>query len=147
MNIKNATVKPRDGYVSVLSKITEEKICPFCEHNLLRHHPKPILFKNKHWISTANAWPYEGTRHHFLLIARRHVEYVEKLTAEEWKALGLAQRRLTRKYKLPASSLFIRSGDTRYTGATVNHLHAQLLLGAKQRPDSKLITPLLGFGK
>ena len=146
VDVRNANVLPRAGYSDTLTKITEEGICPFCETNLLRHHSKPILFKNKEWIATKNAWPYEGSRHHFLLISRRHIEDANDASPDMWKFLGAAYKKLCTEYKLKGSTLFMRSGDTRYTSASVRHLHAQIISGSARTDKSSLITALVGFG-
>lgn len=146
MDVRNAGVLPRVGYSDTLMKITEEGICPFCEKNLLRHHSKPILFKNKEWIVTKNAWPYEGSKHHFLLISRTHIEDAKDASSEVWKLLGTAYKKLCREFSLKGATLFIRSGDTKYTGASVNHLHAQVVSGSARTDRSMPITALVGFG-
>lgn len=147
VDIGNSGVLPRDGYTDVLAQITKGGFCPFCTENLAIHHTKPVLFKNKSWLVTENAWPYEGTTRHFLLITLRHTEDAAKLTSQEWSDLGSAQRKLVKKYDLPASTLVIRSGDTKYTGASVRHLHAQLVVGSPRTASSTPITVLAGFGK
>ncbi len=146
VDIANSTVAPRAGYTDTLQKITDEGICPFCEKNLLRHHSKPILFKNKAWIVTKNAWPYEGSKHHFLLISRTHIEDAKDMSPDEWKMLGSAYRKLSKDYKLKGATLFMRTGDTRYTSASVKHLHAQVISGSARTEKSSLITALVGFG-
>lgn len=146
VNVANAGVLPRSGYSDVLKKIVGEEICPFCEQNLLKHHPKKILFKNSGWIVTENAWPYEGSKKHFLLITRKHIENVDKMTPVLWTQLGAAYKKLCKEYSIKGSSLFMRSGDTRYTGATVRHLHAQIIIGSPRTKDSLPITALVGFG-
>lgn len=147
VNVANAGVLPRSGYGDVLKKIVGEEICPFCEQNLLRHHPKEILFKNPGWIITENAWPYRGSKKHFLLIVRRHIENTEQMTPVLWTQLGSAYKKLCKDYSIKGSSLFMRSGDTRYTGATVRHLHAQIIVGSTRTKDNSPITALVGFGK
>jgi ATP adenylyltransferase len=146
VDIENSNVVPRTGYTDTLVTITKEGICPFCEENLTRHHSKPILFKNKEWIVTKNAWPYEGTKHHFLLISRTHIEDAKDASPDTWEFLGAAYKRLCKDYKLKGATLFMRSGDTRYTSASVKHLHAQVISGSARTEGSSIITALVGFG-
>ena len=79
VDVQNASTRARGEYAQALAKIEESGICPFCEEHLPKHHGKPILFSNAHWIVTENAWPYEGTRHQFVLVARDHIESAEAL--------------------------------------------------------------------
>lgn len=145
VDIDNAHVVKRGNYSSVLSKIISEGMCPFCSNNLLKHHTKPILFTTKHWIATHNAWPYVGARKHFLLIAKKHVEKAEDAQPEVWKDLGSVYRKLCKNYKLMGAALVMRSGNTKITGASVRHLHAQVVMGSPRTSQSKNITALVGF--
>jgi len=145
VDIKNAGVIKRDEYVKVLEKIIEEGGCPFCEGNLMRHHREPILSKGKHWLVTKNAWPYEGAKHHFLLISNTHIESIEDASPDVWSELHEHWNKLQNKFQLEGATLFIRSGDTKMTGASVCHLHAQIVAGKPRGDDSSAITALIGF--
>lgn len=146
VNVKNAGVLPRSNYADVLTEITRQGFCPFCEEHLMKHHRKPVLFKNKSWLVTENAWPYEDSKKHFLLIARAHLADAAQLSPQGWAHLGAAFKRLTKDYKLRGASLVMRSGDTRYTGATVQHLHAQVVMGSPRKEHSFPLHALIGFG-
>jgi ATP adenylyltransferase len=145
VDVQNANTRARSDYARALAKIDESGICPFCEEHLPKHHGKSILFSNSHWIVTENAWPYEGVRHQFVLIAREHIESAEMLPPEAWEALGSAYRRLVADYRLKGATLLLRTGMTEFTGASVAHLHAQLISGGPRRADSELLRALVGF--
>ncbi len=145
VDIENSVIAKRAGYTEILKKIQREGLCPFCEENVIKYHPNPILFKNSHWIVTTNAWPYEGSKHHFLLISRKHIESAAEATPESWKSLGTAFKKICRDQKLTGESLFMRSGDSRMTGASVSHLHAQIVAGSVRNKNSAPILALMGF--
>ena len=145
VDVENARTRARRDYADALAEIAADGLCPFCEEHLSRYHKKPILFGDAHWLVTENAWPYDGMRHQFLVIARRHVERAEDLAPAAWEALGAAYRRLVGHYRLAGATLFLRSGLTDVTGASVAHLHAQVTSGDRRRPDSELIRALVGF--
>jgi len=147
VNVGNSRVVPRPGYEAELKRIQKHDRCPFCESNLKDYHPKPVLFKTKSWIATQNAYPYEGAQHHYLLICRVHVERAEDLTSGMWSDLGKVYERLVAEKKLSGASLFMRSGDPNRTGASVNHLHAQIIVGARRTKESSPIHALVGFKK
>ena len=144
VNLKNAN--GRGAYTSVLKKITQDKVCPFCPAHF-KYHTRPILRTSKYWLVTENMSPYAGTKKHFLFIHKKHIETPNKLSALAWKELLSHINWVSRKYKLPAGGFFMRFGDTRYTGATVAHPHAQMIFGTKKGKGSFLIGPTLGFGK
>lgn len=145
VDVQNARTRARGDYAEALAEIAAGGLCPFCEEHLPAYHKKPILFHDAHWLVTENAWPYDGARHQFLVIARRHVERAEDLPPAAWEALGAAYRRLVRDYRLAGATLFLRSGLTDFTGASVAHLHAQVISGGRRLPDGELIRALVGF--
>lgn len=147
VNIKNAEIVKREAYVNVLKKITKEGMCPFCEKHLMKHHPNPIIFKGNHWLVTENGWPYEGTKQHFLLIPRKHIESIEQIKAESWSELQRHLRKLQKEYPFAGGTFFIRSGDVKYTGATVQHLHANVVVGKKRNKITDAIRVVIGFKK
>jgi ATP adenylyltransferase len=132
VDVQNARTRVRGEYAQALGEIAAAGICPFCEGHLAKFHKNPILFANAHWLVTENAWPYDGTRHQFLLIARRHLAAAEALPQGAWEALGEAHRRLVTDYRLDGATPLLRSGRTDFTGASVAHLHAQLISGGRR---------------
>lgn len=145
VDVNNARTRARGDYAEALADIAADGVCPFCEEHLATYHKKPILFRDEHWLATENAWPYDGARYQFLVISRRHVERAEDLPAAAWAALGAAYRRLVVDYRLAGATLFMRSGLTDFTGASVAHLHAQVISGGRRRPEGELIRALVGF--
>jgi diadenosine tetraphosphate (Ap4A) HIT family hydrolase len=145
VDVRNASTRARGDYARALAEIESAGVCPFCEAHLPQHHRKPILFRNPHWLVTENAWPYDGVRHQLLLIATEHLERAEDLPPEAWDSLGGAYRRLVREYRIEGAALLLRTGLTEFTGASVAHLHAQVISGGRRRADSELIRALVGF--
>ena len=145
VDVQNAMTRARGDYAQTLAKIEADGVCPFCEAHLPKHHKNPILFRNAHWIVTENAWPYDGTRHQFVIINRDHIESAAELPSGGWETLGSAYRRLVEEYRLEGATLLLRSGMTDFTGASVAHLHAQLISGGRREADSELIRALVGF--
>lgn len=147
VDLDNATVVVRGDYTDALKSIIEGGFCPFCEEHLFKHHKRPLLHKTKHWLVTENGWPYQGARHHFLLIPLVHVSRTEDLSPETWADFLTTYRMLITKFELTGASLLIRSGDTSLTGASVNHLHAHLIVGNPRSENAKPIKALVGFEK
>lgn len=145
VNVENAKVMPRDDYIQTLNAIIAGGFCPFCEEHLLKHHLKPILFKSRYWLVTENSWPYKGSRFHFLFIARSHIEKTENLSLLMWVELQRLYRALIKEKKIGGATLMIRSGATEITGASVNHLHAHLIVGGLRTKNAKPIKAPVGF--
>ncbi|HVM58790.1 MAG TPA: HIT domain-containing protein [Candidatus Paceibacterota bacterium] len=137
----------RKSYLRVLEKVAAEGFCPFCEKNLSRTHPRPILTRGTHWLVTPSNWPYPGSKSHLLLISRKHIERVEQVTPAAWAELHKHLQAYAKKYNLKGMTFFMRSGDTAYTSASVAHLHAHVVSGGKRKKNSREITAPIGFEK
>lgn len=147
VDVGNSQVVPRGGYTQVLEAIIAAGFCPFCEKHLFKHHQKPLVHRSRHWLVTENSWPYKGTTHHFLFIARKHVEATEELSPAAWMDLHTTYRLIVERFGLTGATLVFRSGDTRLTGASVNHLHAHLVVGGPRTKNAKPIKALVAFRK
>jgi ATP adenylyltransferase len=125
----------KEEQIKVMEQIIKDGVCPFCEENLEKYHPRPILFKTKHWIVTENAWPYDMAKKHFLLIAKRHIENSRDLLMCEWADIGSLMKKLEKEHLLDHGTLLMRFGDMSKTGATVRHLHIQLVQSDPDHPE------------
>lgn len=139
VNLKNAREKEQ---LVIMEKITEDKVCPFCEDQLKNYHPKPVLFKTKYWIVTENAWPYEMTKNHFLLIYRKHIDHTKDISSLGWSEIGKIIKRLEKENELNYGTLLMRFGETSKTGATVTHVHLQLV---QSNSSDKNYDPAVGI--
>lgn len=114
------------------------------EH-FLKYHTKPIIKDGKYWVLTENFAPYKGSKHHLLAVTKKHVQHFDTLSpaaqAELFKLVGDEAR----KRGIKGGALFMRFGDTDYTGGSVEHLHAQLVSGGKRGKDKKPITTYIGY--
>lgn len=128
--VQKRFAKSRD-YRRVLGAIERTSRCPFCPENF-RYHRKPVLKRSGGWLATENTWPYVGTRVHCLLISMKHRERFEELSHRDFVAIRHLALWLIRKYRIAGGGLALRFGDPRFTGATVRHLHFQLIQPARR---------------
>lgn len=123
----------KEEQIATMKKIIEDGVCPFC-HDFVdkikpAYHTNPVLIENNSWIVTRNAWPYDNTKEHLVLIIKRHILNPEEMSKEEvldlWEIVGEVKKMLN----ITHSTLLMRSSEsTGKTGATVQHLHAQLIM-------------------
>jgi diadenosine tetraphosphate (Ap4A) HIT family hydrolase len=110
-------------------------LCLFCPDGLRGHERQQILFETRHWAVTPNEFPYQGTALHLLLVPHEHAGDLLDLPAaaqqDFWTALGLIRER----YQLRYYGLGVRNGDCRFTGATIRHVHAHVLVGDPEAAD------------
>jgi diadenosine tetraphosphate (Ap4A) HIT family hydrolase len=127
VNLKNAATRSDRIYKTIVQKIMDDGVCPFCPEFLTRYHKKPVIKTGKYWILTDNMYPYKGARHHILLIHKKHIEYISQISSPAWRELAKFIRAETKKRNIAGGTFYIRFGDTAATGASVRHLHANII--------------------
>lgn len=136
--------KSRD-YRRVLEEIETTQRCPFCPENF-KYHKKPVLRRYHGWLATENSWPYKGAKKHFLLIAGRHLESFSDLGIKDFEAVMKLTRWLVKEFKLSGGGLALRFGDPRFTGASVRHLHFQLIQPSRNKKTGRVATVIFPIG-
>lgn len=117
------------GQLAEMRSLEAQGVCLFCPDVLRGHGRQQVLFETRHWLVTPNEFPYAGTALHLLLVPHEHVGDLLDLPGEAqqdfWAALGLVRER----HRLRYYGLGVRNGDCRFTGATIRHVHAHVLVG------------------
>ncbi len=116
-------------YDAVIRDIAAKKVCPFCPGELPKHHKNAILLEQKYWIATDSMYPYENSKNHVLFIHKEHLEHISELSSEAQKELWEIVEECLLLKNMIGGTLLMRFGDTKSTGASVNHLHAHLVCG------------------
>ena len=92
------------------------------------------------WTLTDNMYPYKGAKHHLLFIHKKHITRIDEIGKDAWLEFHSLLAYIVKERSIPGGTFFMRFGDTRYTGASVAHLHAQLV---SSNPDDEAYGPLL----
>jgi diadenosine tetraphosphate (Ap4A) HIT family hydrolase len=142
INLNNAR---QQDQIEVMQKIADQNHCPFCAENLQHYHKEPILKETAHWLVTKNQWPYPHTKHHFLLIYKKHATSLQELDIEAGKELFALMQELAEKYQFEGGGLAMRFGDTDFSAGTVNHLHVQLIVPDAMAEDFEPVRIKLGL--
>jgi ATP adenylyltransferase len=121
-----------------MARLDAAGICLFCPEYLASHPRQRILFSTQHWTVTPNAFPYAGTQLHLLLIPDQHagdlLQLSDEVRADFWVTLAA----VAEANELSYYGLGVRNGDCRLTGATIEHVHAHLLVGS----DDEMAAPV-----
>lgn len=144
VNPDNTGYRASSKYAEVINQINENKVCPFCPEHLATYHKNPILKENTHWLATNNMYPYEGAAHHLLLIHKQHIEDFAEISVEAWKELNEIIAWAIKEKAIQGGSLLMRFGNTACTGASVSHLHANIVSGDLDNKDRKPIVTRIG---
>lgn len=133
--MKNAR---KDEQIAVMKEIISDGVCPFCHDFVSKekpaYHSNPVLVETDFWVVTRNAWPYEHTKEHLILVIKRHILTPEEMREEEILDLWNIIKQIKQKLVITHSTLLMRSDSTGMTGATVQHLHAQLVVASGDEP-------------
>lgn len=127
--ITEPSIGRSEEYRADLTQILESGICPFCPGGKTLQAQK-IEHENDSWYLTHNYVPLKNTMWHFLLIPKRHVEKREHLKQKEVRDLWSMQKWIDDRYQGTGSVLYGRSGEPKSVGATVAHIHFQLIIPA-----------------
>ena len=126
------------GQLAEMRSLEARGVCLFCPDGLGRQQ---VLLRTPHWTAIPNDFPYQGTALHLLLIPHQHATDLLDLPAaaqqDFWAALGALRDR----YQLQHYGLGVRNGDCRFTGATIRHVHAHVLVaqpGADGAPPVRM---------
>lgn len=135
VDLNNARKKEQ---IETMKKIIADGGCPFC-HDFIdkekpAYHSNPILLETDYWVVTRNAWPYEHTREHLIFVIKRHILLPEEMKSDEILDLWNIIEKIKKELKITHSTFLMRSDSTGMTGATVQHLHVQLVVAESEKP-------------
>ncbi|HEY8304692.1 MAG TPA: HIT domain-containing protein [Solirubrobacteraceae bacterium] len=110
-----------------MERLEHDGVCVFCPEYFAAFHREPVEIAGKHWYVTKNDYPYAGTRAHYLIVSNRHVCSFEDLPDEAGSELWALKRQLEQRLSPRAVATVERSGDMRYNGGSVAHLHVHFV--------------------
>ena len=144
-NFINVNNSREEDQIEVMKTIADQAHCPFCEENLRLYHKEPILKESKYWLVTKNQWPYKHTKHHLLLIYKKHATRLAELETEAGNELFTLIKELEKEYAFEGGGFAMRFGDTDFSAGTVNHLHVQLVIPDAMAKDFEPVKIKLGL--
>ena len=118
-------------YRQKLEKILEQGVDPFDKIFLGQFDEKEILYETEHWFAFLNQHQYPGTQYQFVIVTQKYMEHFEELPIGAITDLFALAQKICHEYDIPGGGLTMRFGDTVFSGATVKHLHAQLIVPEK----------------
>jgi diadenosine tetraphosphate (Ap4A) HIT family hydrolase len=107
-----------------MAELEAAGICILCPE----HRDAPAELEGEHWYVRRNDFPYAGTAAHFLIVPHRHVASFDELPDEAGAELWALRRALKARCPGPAVATVERSGDMRYNGGSIAHLHVHFVV-------------------
>lgn len=144
VNIENTAHRPKPEYGQLIDQIKKDAICPFCPEGLAKYGKNPAIKDGKYWALSNNAYPYENSKYHILLIHKKHIESIEQISPEAWAELKELIESFKQEQGIAGGTFFMRFGNTAYTGASVKHLHANFVSPDGEDKDRKPILAKIG---
>jgi ATP adenylyltransferase len=106
-----------------MERLERDRICVFC----VEHGEQEIAHRGAHWYVTENRYPYEGTVGHWLIVPFAHVKAFDELPDEAGAELWSIKRMLKERSGALATATVERSGDMRFNGGSIAHLHVHFV--------------------
>ena len=135
-----------------MEALAQKGKCHFCGSpgEIREKHTAPMIYRGHYCYIVGNDFPYPGSVHHYLIVSRPHVTKLSELSNPAKLEIFSAIEWLERHLNTSGMSVFVRSGNMAYTGATLDHLHFHFLVGAEKteemtEADRLLVT--LGYTK
>lgn len=113
--------------LAYMEQLQRDGICIFCPEHVGEYHREPIEWSGEFFYVTKNDYPYAGTVAHYLIVPHRHVRSFDELPDEAGAELWAIKRRLKEQLAPLATATVERSGDMRYNGGSVAHLHTHFV--------------------
>ena len=137
MNIGNARVPEQVRRMQILK---EKGLCYFCKQGTKKDSTLPVIIRNgKFWYIKKNDFKADDCLHHYLIVPHRHIVDITHITGDEAVELyGKMIPWLKEKLDVRGYSMFVRSGDMKFTGATLEHTHYHFLVGGEKPTNCTL---------
>ena len=122
MSLYDFAAARTDAQRAKMEALAARGVCIFCPE-----HAGEILHRGEHWYVKRNDFPYAGTVAHYLIVPVRHVVAFDELPDEAGAELWAIKRRLKAQHAPLATATVERSGDMRFNGGSVAHLHTHFV--------------------
>jgi ATP adenylyltransferase len=110
-----------------MAELEAAGVCVFCAEHFEAYHREPVELSGEHWYVTRNDYPYAGTRAHWLIVPHLHVASFDALPDAAGAELWAFKRQLKEREAPLATATLERSGDMRYNGGSVAHMHVHFV--------------------
>jgi ATP adenylyltransferase len=139
MSLYHLPAARTDSQRNYMRELEQDQICVFCPEHFIAYHSAPIEMEFEYWYVTRNDFPYRGAALHLLIVSRQHVTELSELPDEAGSELLKVIREIKKVHICSSEAIVIRSGDMRFNGGSVAHLHIHFVVGDVDNPDHEPI--------
>ncbi len=99
--------------------------CPFCD---IDPEVNKVIADNEYWRAWQSPYPEKNTKHHFIIVPKRHMIDTGELQPAEQMSLFRIMKFLREIYGYESCGVLIRDGDARLSAGTIEHLHIHVMV-------------------
>ena len=132
--------------IAVMNQINEAGEDPF-DLTLLKARGQEIIKEGQYWYITPNRWPYQATKHHYLIVSIPYWTDPHEISAAAAAEFFEFFNWLVDYCQAPGGGVGFRFGDSNYSAGTVAHLHAQFIVPDLTHPEYKPVRFKIGKDK
>lgn len=120
-----------------MQDLESKGICIFCWEYVNKEANNGAEYESSNWYVKKNDFPYKNTKLHLLVIPKEHFKTVSELPEEVRREFLDIIAKIEKDHHLNSFAVGIRSGDMRFNGGTIEHLHAHIVVGKPRPGDSE----------
>ncbi len=130
-----------------MEQIKKDNVCPFCIEHFTKYHEAAIEKEGEWWMLSKNDFPYIGSSVHYILVYKKHITQPSDINTDAWVEFGEHITFLNNNYAKEGGAMFMRFGNTDYTAASIDHLHAHFVVGVPYTKNAEKLRIPLGYKK
>jgi len=134
MSLYNLEAFRSQDHRDEMVRLDKAGICIFCPEHIHQDEEK-VEEETANWMVKKNRYPREGSKISLLFIPKKHIKTISELDKQAMNQLLALVSKYEKKYKLDSYAIVIRSGDMRYNGGSMEHLHVHLVVGDTDDPN------------
>lgn len=130
MNNKYVEIRNARGQAMIekWQRIINDNIDPFDPKYIKEYIGGNIILDSDHWYAFQNDHPYPETQYQFVIPTKKFFTTFSEVPGNVSLDLDHICQKLAEKYNINGGARFQRFGDPLISGASVIHLHAQLIV-------------------
>lgn len=128
------TAARSEAQLKKMEELESKGLCVFCLDVVEKESINPVEFETSHWYVKKNDYPYENTELHLVIVPKEHVKTVSQLSQLAKSEFLDVVAQIEKRYQIDSFAVGLRSGDMRFNGGSIEHLHAHVIV-AKPHPD------------
>ncbi|HSE56985.1 MAG TPA: hypothetical protein VLB02_02790 [Candidatus Paceibacterota bacterium] len=113
--------------------IIADGVDPFDPQYVENYLEGTVILESDHWYAFQNDHPYDNIQLQLVIVTKKFFKDSYDLPDDVWLDLKAIKNKLRDQFEITGGGFVMRFGDTTLSGGTVVHLHAQIIVPAKEK--------------